>query len=61
MFNLHSVVNNSLANMASVDYVFKTANYGAQTVNLTATVHFPKYTTSVKAIGKSPQARLHHL
>ncbi|QKX60214.1 uncharacterized protein TRUGW13939_07357 [Talaromyces rugulosus] len=36
--------------MASVDYVFKTVNYGAQTVNLTATVHLPKCATSVKAI-----------
>ncbi|GIJ90959.1 hypothetical protein Asppvi_009924 [Aspergillus pseudoviridinutans] len=36
--------------MASVDYVFKTVNYGAQTVNLTATVHLPEGNTSVKAI-----------
>ncbi|KAL5361530.1 Alpha/Beta hydrolase protein [Aspergillus floccosus] len=36
--------------MATVDYVFKTVNYSAKTVNLTATVHLPKDTTSVKAI-----------
>ncbi|KAJ6000130.1 hypothetical protein N7481_000539 [Penicillium waksmanii] len=36
--------------MAAVDYVFKTVNYGTETVNLTATVHLPKDITSVKAI-----------
>ncbi|KAJ5213040.1 hypothetical protein N7449_000209 [Penicillium cf. viridicatum] len=36
--------------MASVDYVFNTVNYGDLTVNLTATVHLPKNTVSVKAI-----------
>jgi hypothetical protein len=52
----HSILTgNSLANMASVDYVFKTVNYGTQTVDLTATVHLPKDTTSVKAIGKIPE------
>ncbi|CEO59260.1 hypothetical protein PMG11_03942 [Penicillium brasilianum] len=36
--------------MASVEYIFKTINYGTETVNLTATVHLPKDITSVKAI-----------
>jgi hypothetical protein len=39
--------------MASVEYIFKTINYGTETVNLTATVHLPKEITSVKAIGKA--------
>lgn len=47
--------NNTLADMASVDYIFKTVKYDTQTVNLTATVHLPKDTTSVKAIGETPQ------
>ncbi|KAH7377449.1 Alpha/Beta hydrolase protein [Cadophora sp. MPI-SDFR-AT-0126] len=36
--------------MASVDYVFKTVKYGAQAVNLSATVHLPKVKGSVKGI-----------
>ncbi|KAH8705786.1 Alpha/Beta hydrolase protein [Talaromyces proteolyticus] len=36
--------------MASVNYVFKAVKYGAQKVNLTATVHLPKDTSSVKGI-----------
>ncbi|KAK4544856.1 hypothetical protein LTR36_003760 [Oleoguttula mirabilis] len=36
--------------MASVDYIFKAVEHGAQTVNLTATVHLPKNTSSVKGI-----------
>lgn len=38
--------------MAPIDYFFKTVKYGAQTVNLTASVHLPKSTSSVKGIGK---------
>jgi hypothetical protein len=47
--------------MTSVDYVFKTVIYGTQSVDLTATVHLPKDTTSVKAIGKILEDKLHHL
>ncbi|KAJ6091452.1 hypothetical protein N7467_003421 [Penicillium canescens] len=36
--------------MTSVDYVFKAVQYGLQTVKLSATVHLPKTTTSVKGI-----------
>ncbi|KAK5265713.1 hypothetical protein LTR99_008851 [Exophiala xenobiotica] len=36
--------------MASFDYVFKAVKYGAQTVNLTATVYLPKSTSLVKGI-----------
>jgi hypothetical protein len=38
--------------MASVDYIFKAVKYGAQTVNLTATVHLPENASSVKGIGR---------
>lgn len=37
--------------MASIDYVFKVAKYDSQAVNLTATVHLPKDTSSIKGIG----------
>ncbi|EXJ71808.1 uncharacterized protein A1O5_05618 [Cladophialophora psammophila CBS 110553] len=36
--------------MASIDYIFKAVKYGAQTVNLTATVHLPRNTSSVKGL-----------
>ena len=39
--------------MASVDYVFKAVKYGAQAVDLSATVHLPKVKGSVKGIGKN--------
>ncbi|KAJ6142443.1 hypothetical protein N7471_001896 [Penicillium samsonianum] len=39
-----------MAVMASIDYVFKVVDYGVQKVSLTATVHLPRDTTSVKAI-----------
>lgn len=39
--------------MASIDYVFKVVDYGVQTVSLMATVHLPRDTTSVKAIGET--------
>jgi acetyl esterase/lipase len=45
--------------MASVDYIFKTVKYDTQTVNLTATVHLPKDTTSVNAIGEAPTRSLY--
>lgn len=41
-----------LADMAHVDYVFKTVKYGTQTLNLTATVYLPKHTSPVKGIGE---------
>lgn len=49
--------------MASVEYIFKTINYGTETVNLTATVHLPKDITSVKAIGEDLEREFkwHHL
>lgn len=44
--------------MTSVDYVFKAVKYAALTVNLTATVHLPKNTSSVKGIGKALDGEL---
>lgn len=38
--------------MASIDYVFKVAEYESGTVNLTATVHLPQNTSSIKGIGQ---------
>lgn len=52
-FHLSGLGSNTLADMASVDYIFKTVKYDTQTVNLTATVHLPKDTASVKAIGET--------
>lgn len=37
--------------MACVDHVFKTVMYGTQAVNLTAAMHLPANTSSVKGIG----------
>lgn len=43
----------SLADMARVDYVFKTVAYDTQAVNLTATVYLPANTSSAKGIGEA--------
>ena len=58
-FHFSGLGNNTLADMASVDYIFKTVKYDTKTVHLTATVHLPKDTTSVKAIGETPTRSLY--